>query len=167
MRSPSALNLATKALGSPVTPTCLIRLRSPARILTFEGATPRRSAIIAQSAAFALPSSGAVRTRASTTRAPSDSVATPSMASRPPLGVSRQAIAIPSDVARQGTSVTPASRRRADADPAPSPSRARREHAYKSASSKCLRARAGPARRVGPRRSAGDGSRTRGARHAG
>jgi len=84
----------------------LTRLVSPERIDTaFFGA---RSDLASSSisAALARPSSGAARTRAFSTLRPSDSVSTPSMASRPPLGVSRIQTTRPSASAAQGAGLS-------------------------------------------------------------
>ena len=70
--------------------------------LTARGGTPIAFAISRTSASLASPSLGAARTRTRNTERPSAVCSTPSMASRPPLGVSRTVSEIPPAVAAHG-----------------------------------------------------------------
>src|SRR5215475_2754045 len=95
-------SVATSAAPSPETLMRLRRVVAPDTTLTSRGAAPSASARSRTSAALAAPSLGAARTRALRTLRPSASRSIPSMASRPPFGVSRTAIRIPSDATVQG-----------------------------------------------------------------
>ena len=69
---------------------------------TARGATPSAFAIRPTSASFASPSLGAARTRTLSTGRPSLVSSMPSIASRPPLGVSRTVRTMPSAAAAHG-----------------------------------------------------------------
>src|SRR5450830_1566077 len=80
----------------------LMRAVAPAASVTSRGGTPVPLAISRHSASLASPSLGAARTRAFSTGRPSPKTLMPSMASRPPLGVSRTVSAMPPASADHG-----------------------------------------------------------------
>src|SRR5450830_276807 len=82
----------------------LMRAVAPATSVTSRGGTPVALAISRHRASLASPSLGAARTRALSTARPSANTSTPSMASCPPLGVSRTASAMPPPTADHGLS---------------------------------------------------------------
>ncbi len=69
--------------------TVLSRAVSPLTTLTDDFGTPSALASSATTAALALPLSGTALTRTRSTAVPSSLISTPSMASRPALGVTR------------------------------------------------------------------------------
>src|SRR5262249_4174522 len=93
---------ATSAAPVPATFSRLIRALAPATKATSRGAMPSVLATSWISAAFASPSLAAARTRAFSTLRPSAIGSTPSIASRPPLGVSRTTSARPPASTCQG-----------------------------------------------------------------
>src|SRR5664279_2729519 len=80
----------------------LMRAVAPATSATSRGGTPTALASSRTSAAFASPSLGGAATRTLRTARSSASRSMPSMASRPPLGVSRTASATPPAIADHG-----------------------------------------------------------------
>src|SRR5262245_42507446 len=93
---------AAKVAPVPSIFSRLSRAVAPATRLTSRGGTPSALATSLISAALASPSLAAARTRTLSTQRPSASCSIPSMASRPPLGVSRTASATPSCETVQG-----------------------------------------------------------------
>src|SRR3954453_20809756 len=82
----------------------LMRALAPETSRTSRGGTPAAWASKAIKASFALPSVAAARTRALSTHCPSARCSMPSMASRPPRGVSRTTIESPPAATVQGRS---------------------------------------------------------------
>src|SRR6516164_706133 len=97
-------SVAASIAPAPLIRSCLSRALAPATRLTSRTATPRLLAMSFISAALASPSRAAARTRTFSTLRPSASCATPSMASRPPRGVSRTTTTTPSTAEQSSSS---------------------------------------------------------------
>ena len=89
-------SVSPSILGSPSTATCFSREVAPDRILTLAFGTPSAFASNSITARLASPPSAMARTRTLTTLRPLASVSMPSMSSRPPRGVTRSAMLMPS-----------------------------------------------------------------------
>ncbi len=89
------------AAPSPAIFSRFTRAVSPDAKLMPLGATPSARASNFTTAALAAPSLAAARTRTFSTLRPSDSWATPSIESRPPFGVTRTDMAMPSGTGEQ------------------------------------------------------------------
>ncbi len=83
------MSFPISAAPPPITANVFVRAVSPLTTVTADFGTPSARASRATTAALALPLSGAALTRTRSTAVPSSLVSTPSIASRPQLGVTR------------------------------------------------------------------------------